>query len=705
MTDPPPAPAPEKTPLATDPRPRQLLEKYTSLVGALLMDTGESLLEFEVPEGERAPWGGAARVRIALAPEALDEDPEAELLALGSPLFERLVGAIRSRGVRELRGLIPPTVNPAVERIDLPLPLVGTTAEPGEVELAVLPIGRLLARVSIKAGPRLEERLVESALVDLSTGVPVPEDLVRAEPATAGTPAANAREAAPRPAAELMPLLVGHIERVLQADIARAEDEAGRTLKAEVERLERYYGAVLAELGSEDDREDAEDAKAAIRGELERRREEETERHRVRVTVHPLQIVEWRVLAQRARWRLRSDSGREATLEATRLLCGAARWAIHCPGCGAEPAAIAVCRGGHACCPACSERCAICAEPSCRAHGLARCDAGKHPVCAEHARTCGSCGKGHCVEHAAECEAGRHRVCPACAIGCGRCGLAICRAHATRTGELAPKGARWLCAGCVTLCEGGTSEPVGLDEVVRCGSCERHVCQRHQATCAVDGAVHCSRHLRRSDASGRLLCEAHRDTCVEEPGAVLATDEVAACATCGARVCEKHGGACESEVFKPRHCARHLVGLADRGGAMACERHRTMCHVDGAAFSLEGTKACAVCGKATCEGHRRACPWCGRPVCTRDIEAQRCVTCGKLAETADPADELVQAAIAANGGEPPKAKAWKTARDASGTVVELDLGWTRRLVFGVPHGEAAPATVVQHSMLGSKPVR
>lgn len=81
------------------------------------------------------------------------------------------------------------------------------------------------------------------------------------------------------------------------------------------------------------------------------------------------------------------------------------------------------------------------------------------------------------------------------------------------------------------------------------------------------------------------------------------------------------------------------------------------------------------------------------------------MTCGKLEEIADPPDDLIQAALAANGGEPPKVKAWRAARDASGTVVDLDLGWTRRLVFTVPHGEVKPKTVVQHSVLGAKRLR
>jgi len=84
------------------------------------------------------------------------------------------------------------------------------------------------------------------------------------------------------------------------------------------------------------------------------------------------------------------------------------------------------------------------------------------------------------------------------------------------------------------------------------------------------------------------------------------------------------------------------------------------------------------------------------------MDQGKCVTCRRLVEVADPADDLIQAALAANGGEPPRVKTWRTARDASGTVAELDLGWTRRLVFTLAHGELKPKTVVQHSMLGAK---
>ena len=686
----------------TDPRPRQLLEKYTSLTGAVLLETAEGLLEFEVPGSEAAHWGGERTIRVALAPEALDEEPDAELLAVGSPLFERLIGAIRTRGHREERGIVTPTERPG-SATALPVRVEGAVDQRVADDLALLPVGRLLARVAIKAGPRLEERLAESAAVDLSTGGMLPPALAGildgSSPLEPVDLPAGITRIASRPPTELLPLVFGHLENQLEGELTRMREEAAGALRSEVERLERYYRAMLDEVEA-DDTVDARSAKEAIRAELQRRKEEEEERWKPKVAVHPLQLTEWLVLAERSTWRLTTPAGRVASLHATRLLSGATEWRVTCPTCGVAPEVVRVCREGHAVCPSCSDSCGVCGEGACSSHGLARCEAGSHPVCADHARTCSSCGKGHCTQHATHCVVADHDVCPECSVACQRCGKALCKAHATRTAADAARGARWLCADCVVLCEGGTNESVGLDEAVRCSSCERYICETHRVLCAVDGQPHCSRHLRRSDRSGRLVCEGHRAACADEPGSVLASDEVATCETCARVVCDTHGGVCDADGA--RHCVVHLRPLADRPRARACEQHRTMCHVDSVVFSTVGTKPCPVCGKPTCGAHRSACKSCARQVCARDVDQGRCLTCRRLEVTADPPDDVVQAALAANGGEPVKAKSWRTARDATATVVELELGWTRRLVFTLPHGELRPRTVVAHSALGSK---
>jgi len=99
--------------------------------------------------------------------------------------------------------------------------------------------------------------------------------------------------------------------------------------------------------------------------------------------------------------------------------------------------------------------------------------------------------------------------------------------------------------------------------------------------------------------------------------------------------------------------------------------------------------------------HRRECKWCGRDLCRTHFDRQGlCSTCRNLTPAAEPSDALITAGIAANGGEPAKAKAWRTSRDAAHTVVELDLGWTRRLIFSVLHGDTVPQHVVRRSLFG-----
>src|SRR6267378_240058 len=211
----------------------------------------------------------------------------------------------------------------------------------------------------------------------------------------------------------------------------------------------------------------------------------------------------------------------------------------------------------------------------------------------------------------------------------------------TQSGADAPKGSRRLCTQCLKYCEGGTNEPVGVDEVTECVTCGKSVCTAHQAVCAVDGQVHCSQHLRRTDKSRRLVCARHRAGCAEEAMAFFASDEV---------------------------------------------------------------EECPVCGKGACAEHRTACGYCGRQVCTADLprQSRRCATCAQLAAVADPPDDVVTAARAVAGVGPKPSRAWRVARDRRHIVVEIDLGFSRKAVFTLRHGTAVPESVVKHSLLGSK---
>ncbi len=643
-----PAPVPqaaEADPLA-DARIRPFVERYCDLAGVKVVDKGADLRELKLPLAERAHFQGRDSLRLALSLDALERSPDAEIAVLGSPFLTHLIEAIRTRAGRLSLGMIPPPVVADSEDVAPsmapPVPVRDGTGRQTSVGLAAHPIGRLVARVVLRAGAAVEEAVVESDVFDLSTGTRLGDDVAslfqdlevqRVAPADPDA-IPDAALVPPREPDELLRLLIGNLREKSAERVAARQAAAAQEVAKELERLDRYFASILA------DKSDPDEART-ITALHERRRTEEVRRHQVKAIVHPLQLVEARVLVQRVEWELTSARGRKARLAAQRPLVGTAAWTIACPHCGRPPAALVVCRHEHGACDACSMRCSVCAEDFCAEHGIARCRVDEQPACEEHARVCQSCRMEHCSAHEGLCAEGDHSACSACLDACGSCGRVVCNRHAQQSRPDAPKGSRRLCTACVRYCEGGTNEPVGVDEVTQCASCGKSVCTAHQAVCVVDGHVHCSRHLHRTDASRRLVCARHRAACAEEPGAIFAADEVA---------------------------------------------------------------ACPVCGKGACAQHRAACAHCGRQVCTADLQQQshRCATCAQLATIADPPEEVVAAALAATGGASRSRRAWRVARDRTHVVVELDLGWRRRTVFTLRHGDTVPESVVTHSLVGSK---
>jgi len=268
------------------------------------------------------------------------------------------------------------------------------------------------------------------------------------------------------------------------------------------------------------------------------------------------------------------------------------------------------------------------------------------------------------------------------------------------THEDSPRGARMLCSACVVYCEGATSEPVGRDEAEECGTCGNFICTRHQEVCVVDGKPHCSGHIRRADRSRRFVCNAHVAVCGhEEPDVAFASDEIHACVECGRTGCDRHAAACHED--QRWHCRSHLVVLHDLSESLGCSSHHSVCHVDGRTFSLAGTTACDVCTRLTCRTHGSRCSWCGGHVCTADTSGGgRCATCASL-HVADDIPDDVLAAVARVSPDG-RVRERSIARDGSRFVVQLDLGWTRKIVVVVPHGAAEPSRAMRHSLLGSR---
>ena len=687
-----------------DARIRPLLERYAAIAGAELIDVGDAVVELRLPNAERKWFRNRAELRIAFTLDALEREPEAEIAVVGSAFVDQLVGAIRSRGSRDSFGKLRPEQPPGAESAELRVPITNGTASATSADVAWHKVIRLLARVVVRAGSAVEEHLLESRFVDATTGIAIPEEIA----AKCASAEGNHKEcgdtgdpvAAARPIGDLISIALTGLRAGLEPSVARLREDAQRRLQDELLRIDRYYEALLADVAP--DASDNAANRRAIEAEHARRRAEEERRHQVRAIVHPVQLTECELLVQRAQWELVSRGGVRAPLIVQRWLNGTGDWALACPECNNTSIRwLSVCKSGHVACDRCAYTCGVCNEDFCWDHGIAACHVDGHPTCAEHARTCVSCHEPYCAAHETTCSEGGHPACSECVKGCAICNRAICDEHATLTALSAPRGQRRLCASCLTECEGGRSEHVGVDEVTRCVSCGKSVCEHHRSTCAVDLSVHCSTHLRRTDVSRRLVCDKHRDACTFDPGAIFASDEIAACTSCGRKGCSRHAHPCieDGRVY----CDTHAVALRNDPGTFVCRTHAAMCHVDQSAFRIGQTTDCPVCARPTCRSHLRTCGWCGRMVCVTDMNAahSRCGTCAQLRDVVEPPDNLVSA-VASALGDRPSPKRWRAARDATHTVVELDLGWTRRAVLAVRHGENVASLGHTHSAIGSK---
>src|SRR5213075_3242478 len=146
-----------------DPRVRALLERYCKLAKVKLIPRGADLYDMKLPVSERAHFSGRASVRVALSLEALEREPDAEMAVLGSPFLGALLEAIRTRAGRLSLGMIPPphAARRTPHDLDLTVPIRDAVAKRRKSQLATHTVGRLLARVVLRAGSVVEESVID----------------------------------------------------------------------------------------------------------------------------------------------------------------------------------------------------------------------------------------------------------------------------------------------------------------------------------------------------------------------------------------------------------------------------------------------------------------------------------------------------------------------------------------------------------------
>ncbi len=160
--------AADADPLA-DARIRPLLESYCVLAGVKQTALGPDHSKLTLPQAERPFFKDRERLSVAFSLDALERDPDAEIAVLGSPFLSQLIDAIRARAARLSLGLIAPSSPPVPlslrergdDGVELPIPVRDGVAKPAATQLAVHPVGRLVARIVLRAGAGVEEAVVE----------------------------------------------------------------------------------------------------------------------------------------------------------------------------------------------------------------------------------------------------------------------------------------------------------------------------------------------------------------------------------------------------------------------------------------------------------------------------------------------------------------------------------------------------------------
>ena len=242
-------------PLA-DARIRPLLERYCVLAGVKQTALGPDHSKLSLPQAERPFFKDRERLSVAFSLDALERDPDAEIAVLGSPFLSQLIEAIRTRAARLSLGLIARSSTPATVResfrvplsprergdhggVDLPIPVRDGIVKSSKGKLAVHPVGRLVARVVLRAGAGVEEAVVESDVYDLATGARLSDDLAgafrdleesRVEPADP----ADAGKASAVPAREpgdLLRVLLSHLQEKSAERVAARRAAAEQALE------------------------------------------------------------------------------------------------------------------------------------------------------------------------------------------------------------------------------------------------------------------------------------------------------------------------------------------------------------------------------------------------------------------------------------------------------------------------------------------
>jgi hypothetical protein len=601
-------------------------------------------LRVRLPEPLAEHFGEA---ELLLAFQSVEVGSGQQLVAHGSRTFDRMLAYVEKRsaltvrrlpvrhtGSEELMRAVRPR-NAAITNLRLreqPEPRyafhwrITYRADDKREELYTVVLDEQGAQMHFTPPVTFEQLLAESE--------PMPQDANGAAEVEAGEENAPDDEpiapgAPPRSGPRLPPMtqLVRMAESarrfaVYHADLRCAVHEAEimpRLYKA-LDRLTTYYGQQIEEMRGDSDPNG--EKRLALEADLDRKRAEEIENHRLHVHVELCGYAILYLPAAVAEMNL-TDGGMAAPLRVRLDRYSGTLTRPTCHACGRETQDLILCRNGHVACDDCLRQCDGCGDILCATCGVEPCPVCGRANCTECGSACWACGRRACPDHQSRCPVCGDAVCHDCQAQCAECGVRQCRSHLRADAVLNEDGStRLICSTCA----------------VRCPGCSQY--SARTATCSISGQRFCTNCLVTcrdcgsrvgpgfyvADLDGAPVCKNCVVTC---PTCGAVTSDASPCATCGASTCAQCGRRCN--VCGRLFCQNHSEVIAGCGHVL-CHHHAGICHVGLEPVCTVCSRPCAICESTHCTAHQAACRWCGHTYCSNCVSESSglCITCGTL---------------------------------------------------------------------------
>ncbi|MEM7532265.1 MAG: hypothetical protein AAF639_08815 [Chloroflexota bacterium] len=415
---------------------------------------------------------------------------------------------------------------------------------------------------------------------------------------------------------------------IYHADVqcVNREAEVMPRLYKELNKLTRFYQDQIDEVPDSQDPDG--EKRRMLEADLERKIAEEVENHRLRVQVNLFSYAILQIPTAVADLTL-NDGAHEIPIQIRLDRYNGTLTRPLCHVCQDEVTDLTIDRNGHITCETCLARCETCEGLLCISCGVDVCPVCEKINCNTCSEFCWACGERACQDHISACPTCQDTVCHACQATCASCATRQCRTHLyldcvvpEREDADANREPELICHNCAVRCTGCNQYSA---RVASCDLSGQRFCDNCFVTC-----TSCTKRVGTGFYS--------RDPVTQQPYCNECLVECPTCRTFTSVI--NHCSVCE------KSCCQHCGDLCDISHTFCCQDHRIImpncnhvvrkdyeahCHVGHELVCPICDAACGICERHYCGEHSKTCQLCECDYCEECIRRSGyCDTCATI---------------------------------------------------------------------------